>query len=389
MTLLLHAEARGSRPPMPGAGGCVAAPGVAMAGRRRDGGVEAPAGGCHVSEAGRLDPLAGPEWDRLVSEHPCRTVFHTSGWARVLSRTYGHTPCYLRFHRGSRTTALVPVMEVRSWLTGRRGVSLPFSDYCEPLLFTDDAEADMLMGLAGLAKDRRWRHLEIRGGRGAGEAPTYYGHLLDLGGGEEALWAGVSGSVRRAIRKARREGLRARVSRSPEAMDQFVALHGMTRRRHGLPPQPASFFRNIERELIATGAGFVVTAETGGRAAAAAVFLHSGTAGIYKFSASDRSCWELRPNNLVVWEGICALVREGVTILHFGRSASQAEGLRRFKRSWGARETAVRYRRLDCGTNCWVPVIRAAEGRGPAMLFRRFPQPLNKLAGRLIYPHRD
>ena len=95
-------------------------------------------------------------------------------------------------------------------------------------------------------------------------------------------------------------------------MDQFVALHGMTRRRHGLPPQPASFFRNIERELIATGAGFVVTAETGGRAAAAAVFLHSGTAGIYKFSASDRSCWELRPNNLVVWEGICALVREGV-----------------------------------------------------------------------------
>ena len=34
---------------------------------------------------------------------------------------------------------LLPLMEVDSWLTGRRGISLPFTDECEPLY--PDAES--------------------------------------------------------------------------------------------------------------------------------------------------------------------------------------------------------------------------------------------------------
>ena len=84
-----------------------------------------------------IDPLSGPEWDQLVLSHPDANFFHSAAWARVLAKSYGHKPLYLHFSRGGELLALVPMMEVKSYLTGRRAVCLPFSDFCSPLLFND------------------------------------------------------------------------------------------------------------------------------------------------------------------------------------------------------------------------------------------------------------
>ncbi len=84
-----------------------------------------------------LDPLSDRRWDQLATLHPGCDIFHSSAWARVLCKTYRHRPFYLHLSQGSRTRALVPMMEVASILTGRRGVGLPFSDFCGPLLFDE------------------------------------------------------------------------------------------------------------------------------------------------------------------------------------------------------------------------------------------------------------
>src|SRR5437016_7158082 len=85
------------------------------------------------------DPVRNPGWDHLIALHRDAGSFHTSAWAKVLHKTYNHHPFYLRFSRGHRLAALVPIMEVRSPFTGRRGVCLPFSDTCEPLIFDPEA----------------------------------------------------------------------------------------------------------------------------------------------------------------------------------------------------------------------------------------------------------
>ena len=82
-----------------------------------------------------LDPINDPGWDHVVALHRDAGCFHTSAWAKVLHKTYNHQPFYLQFSRGRRLAALIPLMEVRSVFTGRRGVCLPFSDTCEPLIF--------------------------------------------------------------------------------------------------------------------------------------------------------------------------------------------------------------------------------------------------------------
>src|SRR5437868_4430600 len=80
-----------------------------------------------------IDPTTEPAWDRLVKSRPESTFFHTSAWARVLNSAYGYKPLYFVKREGEKLSAAVCVMEVDSFLTGKRGVSLPFTDFCEPL----------------------------------------------------------------------------------------------------------------------------------------------------------------------------------------------------------------------------------------------------------------
>ena len=74
--------------------------------------------------------------------------------------------------------------------------------------------------------------------------------------------------------------------------------------------------------------------------------LSKGNRAIYKFGASDERFQHLRPNNLVLWEAIALLAREGFEDLHLGRTSLGNEGLRRFKLSWGTTEETIRYFRF-------------------------------------------
>src|SRR5207247_3405302 len=80
-----------------------------------------------------VDPVNDPGWDHVVALHRDAGCFHTSAWAKVLQQTYHHRPFYLQFSRRRRLAALIPLMELRSLFTGRRGVCLPFSDSFDPL----------------------------------------------------------------------------------------------------------------------------------------------------------------------------------------------------------------------------------------------------------------
>jgi hypothetical protein len=339
-----------------------------------------------------LDPINDPDWDHVVALHRDAGCFHTSAWAKVLYKTYDHRPFYLQFSRRHRLAALIPLMEVRSLFTGRRGVSLPFSDTCEPLIFDPEAVGLVRDHLVRLAQERRWKYLEIRGGKffqcALGSAEKFYGHTLDLRSSAEELATRFASPVRRAIRKAERSGLKAVVARNRAAINDFYHLHTQTRRQHGLPPQPLSFFLNIYEHIINRGLGFVVLVQHGPRPVAAAIFFRFGKNALYKYGASDQRFQALRTNNLVMWQGIQFLARNGAEKLHFGRTECENDGLRRFKLSWGTKEETINYFRVDpSGRKCLV-AARSDSGLHKK-IFGMLPLAVNRLAGRMIYPHLD
>jgi hypothetical protein len=339
-----------------------------------------------------LDPLREPAWDHVIALHRDGTCFHTTAWARVLHQTYKHQPFYLQVFHRRRVAALIPLVEIRSLFTGRRGVCLPFSDLCEPLFFEPEVAEFVRDRLLSFAQQRQWHHVEIRGGRSfqlaPGPASRFYGHTLELSGDCTQMFGRFASSVRRAIRKAERSEVNAAAVRNRQALSDFYKLHVETRRRHGLPPQSASFFRNIYEHIIEPGFGFIVLAQHGPRTIAAAIFFRFGNNAIYKYGASDKRFQEFRANNLVMWHGIQFLVRSGIEKLHFGRTECHNDGLRRFKLSWGAREEMINYYRVDpSGRQCFTPA-RGVSGFHKKV-FRRLPLVLNRLAGSIVYQHLD
>ena len=171
-------------------------------------------------------------------------------------------------------------------------------------------------------------------------------------------------------------------------MTSFYQLHCETRRRHGLPPQPLRFFESIQKNLIDFGLGEVVLAGLDGTFVAGAVFLRSAGRAIYKFGASSTAHWDLRPNQWVMWHGIRHLVTAGCSELHFGRTSQSDKGLSRFKRSWGCRSETLQYFRHDTLSDRWL-ASAGQKAESHPLIFGKLPLMLNRLAGRLIYPHLD
>lgn len=247
--------------------------------------------------------------------------------------------------------------------------------------------------LSTLARERSWKYFEVRGGRetfpqNASPATQFYGHKLSLSNSDEELVAQFASGVRRAIRKAEKSGVEVEVTRTRSAILEFYRLHVGTRRRHGLPPQPLTFFLNIYEEIIKLGQGFVVLARSGSRFLAGAVFFQYGETAVYKFGASDEVFQEFRGNNLVMWEAIKFLARNGCKTLHFGRTSLDNDGLRRFKAGWGALEETMEYFKFDTKTEAWK-ITRDSGSGFHNKIFRRLPLAINRLAGAVIYPHLD
>src|SRR5580698_9894535 len=92
-----------------------------------------------------LDPLRDQRWADLVERHPRSSVFHSVNWLTALQTVYRYEPVAVTTcPPGVRLTNGLVFCRVNSWLTGRRFVSLPFSDHCEALI-SNSSELDYLL----------------------------------------------------------------------------------------------------------------------------------------------------------------------------------------------------------------------------------------------------
>jgi CelD/BcsL family acetyltransferase involved in cellulose biosynthesis len=333
-----------------------------------------------------LDPITDPFWMDLVGRAPAATVFHHPGWLELLRTTYGYaiTDCVVR-GAGGRLTAGLPIAEVASRFTGSRLVALPFSDLCPPLVAGCPPQA---LGEA-LAAFQAWRGLplEVRGtGQVLGRSDhgaRFHHHVLalepDIAAVERRF---AKPQVLRGVRRARREGLTARIATDRSALEAFYRLHVATRGRLGVPTQPRRFVLAFET-LFARGLGFVLLVQRGERPIAAGVFLTAGATLLYKYGASDARSLGLRPNNLLFMEAIRWGCEHGMRRLDFGRTHWGHESLRAFKLAWGAEEHELRYGYI--GGAPGRPNERATDMLG--VLIRHSPPGVGRAIGEALYRH--
>jgi hypothetical protein len=337
-----------------------------------------------------LNPREYPDWDALLLHNNDYEFFHSRAWAMVLEQTYGFKPIYHIWLEGQQLAFMMPMMEVRSLWTGARGVSLPYTDQCPLLGSRSELADDVMSRLVRYGERSRWSSIEWRDGRlfdiSLPAWKTYFAHEVNLLRSEADLFAAFGENNRRNIRKAMKDGLIIRIDRSQESFREFVRLNAITRRRHGLPPQPSAFFENVFKYIIGAEKGIIVRAVHGGQVVAASMFFHFGTKALFKYGASEAPHQGLRPNNLILWKALNWYRDRGFSTMSLGRSERTNPGLLRFKRTWGGKEETVKYYRFDFRTNGY-----SQEQPDHDLLIRRLiskvPIPVLRMAGRFLYRH--
>ena len=299
-----------------------------------------------------VDPLTDPRWNEFCDQHPRASVFHTRGWLNALRITYGYKPkAFTTSDPGSNIGNAIVFCEVKSWLTGRRIVSLPFSDHCEPLI--DDVEdLDCLLSHAERALTTgNWRYIEIRPLTAhAGEvgrfraSELYYLHKLSLRPDLDAIFRTFhKDCVQRKIQRAEREGLTYEEGTSEALLLGFYDLFVMTRRRHRLPPTPLAWFRSL-MDCMGDNVKIRLVSKQGQRVASIVTLSHKDSM-VYKYGGSDARLNNLGGMQLLLWRTIQEGKELGFSEFDLGRSGLDNPGLITFKERWGASRSILKYYR--------------------------------------------
>jgi len=326
-----------------------------------------------------------------VARHPRASVFHDRGWLEALNRTYGFDPFVLTNTEAGRPLANGLVLcRVSSWITGKRLVSLPFSDHCEPLL-TEACELHELVDWLREECDRQGaKYFELRllpgheiSDRLLARSQSYCFHMLDLTPPLEEIFGRFhKDSIQRRIRRAGRE-LSCEVGRSRELVDEFYRLLMMTRRRHHVPSQPRTWFRNL---VECMGPKLQISvARKNGVSIAAVLTLRHGSTVVYKYGGSDQDFHYIGGMPYLFWNLIKASKESGATEIDLGRSEMKNQGLITFKDRFGATRKLMTYFRHPqaedrTAMSRWVP---RSLGRVLSIL----PTSVMPAVGRAIYRH--
>lgn len=343
----------------------------------------------------QIDPTQDPRWAHLVEQHSGSSLFHSVGWLKALRETYGYEPVAFTTSppTGELKNGLV-LCRIKSWLTGSRLVSLPFSDHCEPLCDSTE-DLDFLICYLQTVLDRQnWKYLEVRpinGNFGHTSnanlflpATNYFLHVLDLSPDAETLFRSFDkDSIQRRIRRAERADLIEKCGRSNSLLKDFYNLFVITRRRHRLPPMPYAWFENLAQ---CNGDALEIRIAYKQNAPISAILTLKFKNGVYyKYGCSDARYKGFGATPWLLWRAIAAAKSNGATKFDLGRTEAANEGLVAFKNHWVPFPQRMVYWKFPT-----ISSLESADGwklNWAKRVFSVMPERLLRLAGRILYRH--
>jgi hypothetical protein len=348
-----------------------------------------------------IDPLIDERWSEFVEQNMRSSLFHQVGWLKALWRTYRYRPIvFTTSPPGSPLDSGLVCCEIQSWVTGRRLVSLPFSDHCDLLAACNENRAALLAHFANRV-GRKFKYAEIRptgplamplgGVWRPGE--KFVHHHLSLEAALGDLYNNLhKDCIQRKIRRAEREQLQYSKGRTEVLLRQFYDLLLRTRRRHRLPPQPLKWFLNL-MEFMGNRLTIRVVSKDAHAIAAILTLSHSETT-TYKYGCSDERYHRFGGMPFLFWMTIQEEKSEGARMLDLGRSDASDAGLLQFKNRLGASGTPLTYwicsrATADEPRSHWIAhVARRLLPPLPSAVLH-LPRTILAASGNLFYKHMD
>lgn len=344
----------------------------------------------------RIDPLIDDRWNEFVATHPRASVFHSSPWLEALARTYGYQPvAYTTSAADVHLENALLFCRIESWLTGRRLVSLPFSDHCEPLVDEEKDWSALCLAIEQELESERCRYLELRPLGNFGlhtslkQNRVQYGfHQLNLVPNIEEIFRSFhKNSIQRKIRRAEREGLGYCEGSGEILLNQFYELFAATRKRHMLPPPPREWFVNLVKCF---GKALKIRVAYRGSVPLASIITlrHKDTL-VYKYGCSNPQFNPLGGMHSLMWRAIREGNAAGLRTFDFGRTDADQQGLITFKSRWGTKQSVLiylRYGESDTSTH-FLDLSRSWKRKAATYLVSHLPSGIVLKMGRMFYGH--
>ncbi|MBD3308088.1 FemAB family PEP-CTERM system-associated protein [candidate division KSB3 bacterium] len=275
-------------------------------------------------------------WDQYVLANSEASLYHRTGWKRVIEHTFGHATAYLYASQHGRIVGILPIVLLKSRLFGTFGVSLPFLNYGGLVAENDAIRRRLLDDAIAWGQQHRAAHLELRHTHpydlGLPTKTSKVLMILDLPGSPDDLWTSFKSKLRSQIRRPQKEGCTVKFGQWDE-LDNFYAVFAQKMRDLGTPVHTKRLFQQILQEFPDSARICTVYADA---QPVASGFLVGDDARLQiPWAASIRAYDRVGVNMLLYWTILKSACEQDYKQFDFGRSTPH-EGTYKFKAQWGA-----------------------------------------------------
>jgi hypothetical protein len=340
------------------------------------------------------------KWDDFVMSHPLGSIYHLSGYKKVLEESFSHIKGEIVAICDEETreiTGGLPVYHVESKITGKRWVSAPFTNFCEPLT-NDPGDAKRLLEyLVEIYHQEKPSYLEVRARPGNhldrdanfGATANYVHHFLPLDLPPAKLLSKFhKKAVRVPILKAIQNNLSLRFADTEDDVLEFYRIYQKARRRIGLPSIPYGFFQNLWEVFYPSGRMQLIMGLLDHQLIGASILLKFKDWVYIEFGHDRFEFRKMCVNHFLDWEAIRIAVQENFKFVSFGRTSIQNSGLIDYKRHWG---TTAEHLLTHYYPKAGDETDKAREASWQYRLTRqmcaRSPRPVYDLISKFIYHH--
>lgn len=294
-----------------------------------------------------IDPLGDERWDQFVQNHPFGWICHLGEWKRLLENSYSHMKgYYIILVDNYLIKAALPIYMVKSWIMGKRLVSVPYATIFDPLISNTGEMSKLFDAAMKLSIRLQTESIEIRSflsstlikNERLGLYNFYKHHFLALDNSLEQIKKSFDRTcVQQRINRALESNLNFKYVERESDLMGFYQIYLRTRKRLSLPPQPYKFIKMLWTLFSPSKKIKILLAEKRHEIIAGLILLlFKGRVSI-EYAVSDERFKNSSPIHFLFWEAIQNAYNEGFQVIDFGRTSPLNIGLMNFKKRWGAR----------------------------------------------------
>lgn len=346
-----------------------------------------------------VDRSEQARWDAYVAAAPGGLPQHLFAWRDVMREAYGYATRYLVAEddesvpvngHGRQILGVMPLYAVSSALVGRTVTTMP-GGLCAG---SDEAAAALIEAGVEYAHDVNAKRFVVHDSRRAWPGPLTEacGHeawVVDVRGGEDALWKALHRNIRRQIRLATKNNLTAQIDRSGDLLDDFYDVLGQFSHAAGTPVFAKKFLESVVRHF--PGGYDIVVVYLEQKPVGGYFQLEMGNTMYGVWGAALHEYFNLRPVYLAYWTILTDAISNGYEFLDMGRAPLDSNASK-YKGQWNGESVPVYQQAMALrGGQEAGGVATQAQKDGKFRLIRqvwpRLPYPVAQHLGPVLRRH--